>query len=104
MWASYIWRTQWQDAFYFALDVVEPNRQVMLEQLIRFCGYNPDPTIIVPFCEEWRPVGETDRDRAAEIPNHMIDLLEFAVEWYNHYTLFCGPRIRNAQTTLGEGK
>jgi len=103
MWGHYIWRTQWQDAFYFAFDVPREYRRLMLQKLVSFCGATQDMDIIDPYCDEWKLVGRCDRDRAEKIPEHMIKPLEFACEWYDHYTLNWGMHFRNSQNTLGEG-
>jgi len=103
MWGHYIWRTQWQDAFYFALDVPPENRRVMVQNLVMFCGYTPNWEIIDEFVDAWKPIGESGRDRSEEVPEHMIKPLEFAYEWYKHYTVFWGPQFRFSDNTLGEG-
>lgn len=102
MWGHYIWRTQWMDAFYFALDVIPDNRVIMLQQLISFCNATPNFDIIYAIAEEWPKVGTTKKEEE-EFPEHMIKPLEFAVEWYNHYTIFNGQQIRHTDTMLSEG-
>lgn len=102
MWGHYIWRTQWMDAFYVALDCPRENRRMMMQELVQFCNGTPDFGVIDPFCEEWRKVGST-KERDEEFPEHMIEPLKFAVEWYEHYTVFWGARIRNSRNMLSEG-
>lgn len=73
----------------------------MLTELVQFCGGTPDMDIIDPVCEEWPKVGSiTEKD---ELPDHMIKPLEFAYEWYLHYTENPGMRFRDSQNMLGEG-
>lgn len=103
MWGHYIWRTQWMDAFYVALDIPEENRRGMMQMLMTFCNETPDFDVIDPWCEAWKPVGESDRDRDEMIPEHMVAPLAFACEWYRHYTLNFGPYYRDSRNMLGEG-
>lgn len=100
-WGSYIWRTQWMDAFYFPLDVPEANRLIMLQQCAQFCGIEPDLNKIWDF--EWKQVGKSERDRSKEVPEEIRNQLKFAHEWYEHYTVFWGKHIRHSNNMLGEG-
>lgn len=102
LYANYIWRTQWMDAFYFALDVPEENRIGMLGELSKFCEIDPDWEKIKLF--EWNfDKFKSTRDRSEKVPEHMFEHLAFAREWYAHYTVFWGKRIRHTNTMLGEG-
>jgi hypothetical protein len=103
MWGHYIWRTQWQDAFYLALDCVEDNRLVMLQKLISWCNGTPNFDVLCERVENWEGIGKCDRDRSEEVPEHMKKPLEFAYEWYKHYTVFWGAHIRTSNNKLGEG-
>lgn len=102
MWGQYIWRTQWQDAFYVALDVPPENRRIMLQQLVQFCNGTPDFSIIDPFCEKWEKVGSTKKGDE-DFPEHMRKPLGFAHEWYEFYTLRFGTHIRHSDNIMGEG-
>jgi hypothetical protein len=63
----------------------------------------PNFDIIDPWCEAWKPVGESDRDRDEQIPEHMVAPLAFACEWYEHYTLNFGAHYRDSRNMNGEG-
>ena len=102
MWGHYIWRTQWMDAYYVALDVPEEQRRGMMQGLMTFCNETPDFDVIDPWCEAWKPVGESGRTQDM-IPEHMVAPLSFACEWYRHYTENFGPYYRDSQNMLGEG-
>ena len=102
MWGHYIWRTSWQDAFYFALDVVPENRRAMLQELVQFCGETPNFEVIDEYAEKWEKVGATTEEKQP-VPKEVIKALAFAHEWYEHYTVFWGARFRDSQNILGEG-
>lgn len=101
-WGHYIWRTSWQDAFYLAWDIPKDNRRWMLNELCMWCNVTPDFDIIDPFCEEWPKVGSGSTGDEV-FPDYLENALKFAVEWYEHYTLYPGRRIRDAQNMIGEG-
>ena len=103
LWGHYIWRTQWMDAFYLPLEVPEEHRRDMLAKLMSFCNETQNFDIIDPWCEKWEKVGKSDRDRAKEIPRHMVAPLEFACEWYEHYKRHWGMHFRDSQNMNGEG-
>jgi hypothetical protein len=105
MWGRYLWRTQWMDAFYFALDVPELNRPIQLQQLVSWCkgGIDPkDGLILRARAAEWPLVGKTKK-KEEDFPSHMKPYLGFAKEWYDHYTLRWGAHIRCSDNLLGEG-
>jgi hypothetical protein len=95
-WANYLWRTQWMDAFYFPLDVPECNRAIVIQSLSDFCGLERDMDLINSF--EWKTIGKTEDKKEFEPPN-----LEFAVEWYKHYTLHWGAKYRHSNNMISEG-
>lgn len=99
MWGHYIWRTQWMDAFYFPLDISQDRRRDLLRRLMMFCG-SPMPFEIMDDFE-WKSVGASGKPDI-DIPPHMIKPLEFAVQWYKHYTVNHGPRFRHSDNLLGE--
>jgi hypothetical protein len=101
-WASYLWRTQWMDAFYFPIDTIPHNRQVVIQSLMTFCGKSFDGDVIDSFV--WKNEHASDRDRELEVPEHVKHQLAFAKEWHKHYTLFWGAKHRHAENMLGEGK
>lgn len=100
MWGHYLWRTQWMDAFYVALDAEDRHR--MMRELVMWCGETPDQEIINPFCDEWQKVRST-RVEGEQVPDHMIKPLAFAHEWYRFYTEHWGKHIRDSQNMNGEG-
>ena len=100
-WAHYIWKTQWMDAFYFPLDVKPENREVLIQDLMHFCDVPRTMDFIRSV--EWSSKNyESDRDRSAQVPPSVRELLKFAVEWYEHYTVFFGARYRHPECMIGE--
>jgi hypothetical protein len=102
LYAQYIWRTSWMDAFYFPLDVPADDRRMLLQSLMEFCEIERDMDLVDSF--KWNPVGESKRDRFLSIPEHMVEPLEFAREWYEHYTIHWGAKYRHANNTISEGR
>lgn len=103
MWGHYIFRTNYQDAFYVALDCAEEHRPYMLQKLVAWCNGETNWDELYKRVDNWPKIGESDRDRTKEVPEHMIKPLEFAHDWYEHYTQYWGPYVRNAEHLLGEG-
>lgn len=103
LWGHYIWRTQWQDAFYLPIDIDPDYRRDCLVRLAMFCGATPDMDYIVDYAAAWKKVGHEAPKGKEEIPESMIEPLKFAHEWYQHYTENWGPQFRHSQNTLGEG-
>lgn len=103
MWGHYIWRTQWQDAFYLPLDIHPDYRRECLNRLAMFVGATPDLEYINEYASSWKKVGHEEPKGKEEIPKNMIEPLKFAYEWYEHYTENWGPQFRFSKNTLGEG-
>ena len=77
LWGRYLWETESLNAFYFPLDAED--RIGVMRDCLEFCGveYKEFP---------WRPVGRSNRDRSLTIPDHMLENLRFAYEWYETHT------------------
>lgn len=103
LWGHYIWRTQWQEAFYVPLDIDPGYRQKMLVDLIMFCNGTPDMEFIRKYAEEWPKVGHVEPKDFESIPEHLVTCLEFAYEWYRYYTDNWGAHFRHSMNVLGEG-
>lgn len=103
-WATYIFHTEQQDAFYFPLDIHESERVPMLKAAVEFIGEKPNMNYIRMYAKDWKRVSPSIReeDRVNDpFPEHMRELLRFADEWYDHYTKNWGGRIRNRQNVIG---
>ena len=103
LWGHYIWRTQWQDAFYLPLDIDPQWRETCLKELVQFCGGTADFDYISEYAGNWRKVGHTGPTEEEEIPENLIEPLKFAYEWYQHYTEDWGAQFRHSRNVLGEG-
>ena len=101
LWATFIWRTEHMDCFYFPLDVGVNHRFKMLMALAEFVGSCVKWNVIKEF--EWGTYdSESIRDRSLECPDNMKGYLGFAHEWYKHYTQRWGCHNRDINNMIGE--
>ncbi len=101
MWATFIWRTEHMDCFYFPLDVDVNYRFKMLMALAEFVDSRVKWNVIKKF--EWGTYDSgSSRDRSLECPNNMQKHLGFAHEWYEHYTKQWGCHNRDVDDMIGE--
>ncbi|MDX1487532.1 MAG: hypothetical protein R3268_04975 [Acidiferrobacterales bacterium] len=81
--ATLIWQCERaRRVMYFPLDVSD--RDHLLSSVCSYTGGNPK--YLSDF--EWTPVGVSDlkEPKDTEVPLHMRDRLQFAVEWYRYRT------------------